>query len=253
MYLTDEPLQQNFSYFRPQPLSVGEVLALWRIGHKYMVTDLREEAVSRIFKTYPTTLNDWDKIHYDEEEPISNGLDSDALGVLADLWRLARVSHEGHLYSALPAIYLECACFDTGGLLGASWIDFTEPLSKDIVKVVITGKEELKRFNRDMVFSWFGKKHVAPVGCKRFDGCRLARLLLAQDHFTVDTDVQLFGQARWRDSFTKDLCNVCKVEAKRAYDEGSSKYWDNVPVAFGLGSWTELKERMRKEAGLGPV
>jgi hypothetical protein len=87
-------------------------------------------------------------------------------------------------------------------------------------------------------------------GCKNPDGCWLSRLVLVQDRFLERVDLHLFGPAKWRDSFAEDLCNVCKAEAKGAYDEGSSKYWDYVPVAFGLGTWTELHERTKKEAGL---
>jgi hypothetical protein len=231
-------------------LSAEEVLALWRIGNKYMITDLREEAVSRICNTYPTTLDEWVRIHRSDDEPIPHGLDGDALVTMADLWSLAQVSHEGHLYSALPAIYLEFADFDSAALLGASCIDFTTPLSKNLLKAVIGGRENLILSQRDMIFSWLGKKYVSPAGCKRSDKCRLARLEVAQDRFVAGVDVQLFGQTKWQDSFMKDLCIVCKADAQRAYNEGSSKYWDHIPVAFGLGTWAELKERMEKEAGL---
>jgi hypothetical protein len=215
-----------------------------------MITDLREEAANRICKTYPTTLDGWERIHRDPEEPIPNGLDSDALDTMIDLWNLARVSYEGHLYSVLPAIYLECAMFDVTLLLDVTSGDLTEPLSIDLVKAIVSGKEKLTRLHRDMVFSWLCTSYISPTNCKRPDECRLARLVLAQNRFMVDVDLHLFGQARWYDALTKGLCNICKAGAKRAYDEGSSKYWEHLPVAFGLGNWTKLKERMEKEAGI---
>jgi hypothetical protein len=88
-------------------LSADEVVALWRIGDKYMIPHLREEALNRIRNTYPSVLDDWDTINVDWDKPIPNGIDGNALFDLSDLWSLAQVSHQGHLFSALPAIYLE--------------------------------------------------------------------------------------------------------------------------------------------------
>jgi hypothetical protein len=237
-------------YYQSTPLSAPVVAALWRIGNKYMIADLREEAVGRICKTFPTTLEGWVRIHRNIKEPISNGLDSSTFCEMSHLWSLARVLHEAHLYSALPAIYLEFSYPDLAEMVDASFIDFAEPLSKIVLKAIIGGKEELIRSHGDMVFSWLCKHYIPSPSCNRPDECQLARLVLAQDRFTASVDLQEFGEAEWRDSFTKDLCNVCKADAKQAYDDGSSEYWDHIPVAFGLGTWTELKKRMAKEAGL---
>jgi hypothetical protein len=222
-------------YYQSTPLDAQVVGALWRIGDKYMIEDLREEAMSRIRKTYASTRDDWDKFHRNKNEPTSNGIESNV--GLSDLCNLALIARQGRIDKALPAIYLACAYYSYNTLQKALYPDLPGSLPNDVVRGVIGGKERLSWRHREMVFSWLSKEYAHPPGCKQPNACRLARLVVAQDHFMADVDIHEFGQAKWQNKFTKDFCNVCKADARRAYNEGSSKYWNFVPQAF-LGSWS---------------
>jgi hypothetical protein len=133
--------------------------ALWRIGDKYMITHLREEALNRIRYTYPSTLDDWDTIHQDIYGSISNGIETDVLFNLSDLWSLAQVSHQGHLFSALPAIYLEIVRWETRTILNQheSCNHLTMNMPETFLKDILGGKEALAGVHRRTVFSWLGK------------------------------------------------------------------------------------------------
>jgi hypothetical protein len=233
-------------------LSADEVVALWRIGDKYMIPHLREEALNRIRNTYPSVLDDWDTINVDWDKPIPNGIDGNALFDLSDLWSLAQVSHQGHLFSALPAIYLEMVRWATRTILNEHYScnHLTMNMPKTFLEDILSGKEFLARVHRRTVFSWLGKGYGLPAGCEKPHACRLARLAAAQDLSMCDADIHTFGDAMSQSRLMRDFCGMCKSDAKRAYSEGSLKYWNCVPKAFGLGTWTELNERTEKESGL---
>jgi hypothetical protein len=214
-----------------------------------MIIHLREEALNRTRNTYPNTLDGWDKIHHNVDEPIPNGIDDAALSKMEDLWSLAQVSHQSHLYSAISAIYLEIAAFGNANILYEFNL-LTTNLPRTFPEINLSGNKNLILYQRIMIFSWLGKTYIPPAGCKQPEGCRLARLVAAQERFVTDMDLHLFGQSSWQASLAKDLCNACKADAKRVYNEGLSKHWDFVPKAFGLGTWTELTERTEKEAKL---
>jgi hypothetical protein len=232
-----------FRYFERTPLSIEDVLALLRIGTKYMILDLQKEAVSRICSMFPNRLDDWTNIQRDDE-PIPMGLVREELYSAHTLWRLAYAAYQGHVSSALPAIFLECASFSYVELMKGLSLgvgpDTPTPLLMDIMATIVTGKEKLTLSYKEMLFSLFTVSYRAPADCSRSKKCSMTRTLEAQRRFAGEVDLRRFGEGLWRNvTFVEDLCLACKADAQKRLIEGSSRYWDYIPKAFGLDSWSE--------------
>ncbi|KAJ7175354.1 hypothetical protein C8R46DRAFT_63024 [Mycena filopes] len=45
----------------------------------------------------------------------------------------------------------------------------------------------------------------------------------------------------WKDSWDKHLCSACRKKAKEVYEAGRKANWEQLPAAFGLPKWAELK------------
>jgi hypothetical protein len=235
-----------FRYFERTPLSIENVLALLRIGTKYMISDLQKEAVSRICRMFPNRLDDWTNIQRDDE-PIPMGLVREELYSAQTLWRLAYAASQGHVSSALPAIFLECASFSYVELIKGLSLDVgpdtPTPLLMDMLATIITGKEKLTLAYKEMLFSLFTVSYRGPIDCSLPEKCSMSRTLEAQRRFADEVDLQRFGEGLWKNvTFVDNLCPACRGDALNRLVEGSSRYWDYIPKAFGLGSWSELEK-----------
>jgi hypothetical protein len=227
-------------YFDSAPSTIDEVAALLRIGNKYEISDLREEAVNRICITFPSTLDDWACLDRDSEEPIPYGLDYPPCVGSELLWAVAHIAYDGGVWLALPSILLECASLEYGVLVDE--LTRRKPLLTEVITKAIMGKEKLTRAYWLHILPWLGKDYKTP-GCPRPRSCGMARALETQRRSAEGADLLAFSEEVWDGAFVQGFCNVCGEGARTSFVEGSEEYWDYLPKAFGLGSWSELKKR----------
>jgi hypothetical protein len=62
--------------------------------------------------------------------------------------------------------------------------------------------------------------------------------------FTNRPDWYDFGEDNWEDNWVSGMCSACGKEAKMSFLSGSNAMWDDLPEAFGLGTWEQLKQKM---------
>jgi chorismate mutase len=68
-----------------------------RLGRKYDIVYLENEALQRLRHDYPTTLNEWDSLHEDTKPQIDPA---------SDVHEIISIAHEFALNTILPAAYV---------------------------------------------------------------------------------------------------------------------------------------------------
>jgi hypothetical protein len=132
-----------------EQLEVEAVVALLRIGDKYIIPELRKEAVSRICTPYSSKLDEYTTTR---KKAGIHGMKS--ITTMNDLVYLTIAAYECRVYSALPALYLECsmeACADlVSGFRHGSRI---WKLPADVAFAIMRGKESLMQDHVKRLYS----------------------------------------------------------------------------------------------------
>jgi len=84
-------------------LPVALVASMLRLGRKYAIPHLENEALARLYHDYPKSLKEWDALI---DDPSTELIDCDACS--ADTIQVASIiglAHEFQLYTVLPAAY----------------------------------------------------------------------------------------------------------------------------------------------------
>jgi hypothetical protein len=235
----------NARYFGRDPLKLDALAALLRIGCKYDISGLRQEAFSRFCITFPSSLEAWSDAEKNAHPP-SGIIKKDTI---AFFFHAANLAYEYQIHLALPALLLKCAVEDYSDL-----VDFSEEEASggDIVRLlpsllskVIKGKEALTRARNNLCFPWLLSSYKSPADCLSPKACCAHRAKVAREHAEEDVNLREFGPEHWDDSWTLQLCSDCSAEAKNLYLDGSDQLWEQLPVLFKLGTWQSLKTRMR--------
>jgi hypothetical protein len=84
-------------------LSAPVLGSMLRLGRKYEIEHLENEALERLRHDYSTTLQAWDSLSYDrrriEDDPESGSMDP--------ITKIISIAHEFHLFTILPAAYAQ--------------------------------------------------------------------------------------------------------------------------------------------------
>ncbi|KAF9034391.1 hypothetical protein BJ165DRAFT_1513537 [Panaeolus papilionaceus] len=221
-----------------------EVSALLRLGSKYDISSLRDNALQRLRAEFPTTLDEWDRLDV-EYKTMSDSVDI----CLFDVITLAY--NEGIL-SILPVLYYFYLC--DGASLAPSQIfygiersDGTKATLPFILqRDIILGREELMSKARLHPFKWL-RDEPGVVDCYKPKGCRAIRNKLIESSWLAPDPVG-FPFDKWSDRITDEdlsqLCLDCKADAEIAH-EGREELWNLLPTLFNLPEWEELKRMDR--------
>jgi hypothetical protein len=224
---------------------MSAVVALLRIGDKYIIPDLRKEAVNRICISYPSTLDEAEEIW--DEPSVYNGIKDSSL--LHNLFTAANAFHEGRVYSALPLIFLKCATQSLVSLVSAHSGDDPDlpavRLHPDVLSTVMQGKEVMMRSYITTQYPWLRDVYRYGFLCSSAAACRTARARAAQRILAeVQQEWHEFREIYWTDDWVCGMCSTCEADAKKSFMQGAYRFWDSIPEAFGLGSWEEVIARI---------
>ncbi|KAJ3516380.1 hypothetical protein NMY22_g14221 [Coprinellus aureogranulatus] len=230
-------LRQVRCYNPREAIEFNVLAAMIRMGRKYEIDYLRDEALVRLTMEFPTTLAEWDKLpHYYTQIVHQNG-------ILFDIINLAQQSD---IKSILPAAYYLCIQELDDLLLGSKREDGSMAIVSDEVRRdCVLGREKLLRAQAEQPFKW-----VEFMGA--IDQCsQPSRCLDAAHKITKALWVPMPEPARtlekWNEfaqivpAEVKALCPQCAAAARLSHEEGRRYLWEHLPAYFGLPGWDELK------------
>ncbi|KAL4062036.1 hypothetical protein V8B97DRAFT_1107250 [Scleroderma yunnanense] len=238
----DRGYMNGFTY--PMPFSV--LTAFLRLGEKYEIKTLYNEAKARLAKCYPSSVTDLTSA----KESMKNSL----TGSDPHHFRVINVAREVGLLSVLPAAMYLCLleCPPQTISDGYETSDGHCSLSPANQSVCIAVQDSLASLRRQS-FQWLGASQFARLQSHRStrNACSDKPECLSGAH-TILTELFFRTSlvdplADWREDWDEHFCDNCSVVARRQYGEARVALWASLPRIFGLGqSWTELEQNERK-------
>ncbi|TFK85564.1 hypothetical protein K466DRAFT_664419 [Polyporus arcularius HHB13444] len=212
-------------HFQCVPFSVLE--SLIRVGHKYAVHDVLSEALGRLKKYYPTTLDEWDDV-----EGRARWVDTSP----ADATTVIELARLANAPSLLPTAYLTCC----GLITSREHTDALRALSsEDLHRVMNASAATSRSCALRLIFMLHPSR---ADGCLSPDRCEATAGSLAQDIMTIDASASHMRDAHlipdafkllWDGQASRSgmhsMCEACMTNTKSEHDRSRSSYWRFFP------------------------
>ncbi|KAF9529372.1 hypothetical protein CPB83DRAFT_852555 [Crepidotus variabilis] len=203
-------------------------IAMFRLGKKYQIDYLSEEALEAFRKDYPTDLKFWD--------PVS---DTIITGARVALIKLA---HELSLRTVLPALYLDFVSMN-----GLS--DIFERLDTDILKTVVTGRDRLILHLQQEKCRYIIQiiQNKPAIFCCDSAECKSRRVNAFEElslwrlwDGNMPHDLRVWTEAGTK--LPRQVCSSCKKQIRIIFDKVREDTWEKLPGFFNLGRWEDLED-----------
>ncbi|RPD58592.1 hypothetical protein L226DRAFT_511473 [Lentinus tigrinus ALCF2SS1-7] len=224
------------------------ICALFRLSHKYQLTDVMEYAKSALKDTYSNDYDTW-RIH-DSHVHRMDSHSAQRTAVLSQAIVAIRFARLFNIPSVLPAAFYHCACL--GGAIARGYTHedgATEYLPPDDLERCINGMQTLVAATADYVPRLL-KYMPAHKTCKKGGACRRLWKLEVTEKLTK---AGRQGSTSSCDLFERfpalnGLCSNCKKKAEdweaSSFEGKQKKLWKDLPVTFGVA---HLVKRRRVE------
>ncbi|KAJ7037832.1 hypothetical protein C8F04DRAFT_1035489 [Mycena alexandri] len=227
------------SYVEEAP-TVGLLAAMLRLSKKYDFPVFRKDCLSRLKTQFPTTLREFDG-------RVSSGWTLIKFQSATSYRDLVSLAREVGLLSILPAIYAEMLTHRQSEyvlLMSRLQVGFFTPSDR---LPFLAGYANLLEQQSRTTFAWldwrgaFDDSPVPSESCTRPHECLAAVKKVALDLFSTYYPTNIKALALWDQDWGKDLCRVCRKDAKAVFDAGRAECWEELPYTFGFPDWDELK------------
>ncbi|KAH8101967.1 hypothetical protein BXZ70DRAFT_1007192 [Cristinia sonorae] len=226
-------------------LSFEEISAMLRLGFKYNITHVREEAIRRLRRCFPSDLESFATpisryalmIEYDEEaeeedSPAYFPQSSTSLKNY-DAFAVIKLARSFDLNDILPAAFYTCAQMDNASVASTPLPgDEMYRLSDEDREACMDGQDALRSA---MLRSFKWLLRGPQKGCETLEKCQAA---------SRENTKNLWGNAigycdalidnAWIDALPGKYCRVCLRRAKREYDQERVTTWNKLREYFNL-------------------
>jgi hypothetical protein len=222
-------MQHTQSYFHEKDVQTLEATsAIFRLGKKYGIDHLRDEAQRRLAAKLPTSLHSYDTLRHGERINTPRGFTVECIN-------LAR--NEG-LLRFLPYCFIRLNRYSISTIFNGFRLSngklLTLSLSDQHIYVV-----GLTLFRAAMVEEMFGWLVNSSCQCS---SCSDARLKHAIMLLKPDLNLNQHPMTKWKESWEDGLCKSCIATAKVSYEVGRKIVWEKLPSFFGLPQWKDMLE-----------
>ncbi|KAJ7108756.1 hypothetical protein C8R44DRAFT_714111 [Mycena epipterygia] len=232
-----EVLYNSFKFATTLP-SFAVVASLLRLGRKYDIPEVKQDALSRIHYEFPSDLETWTAIG-DGDTKIECHV-----GIYVDLLNLA---YECGIYSSIPTLAL--TCLQTHNLetllTSVPRADGSCVNLPDATKLTLAiALERILVFQRESL-AWMDGDAVIPhTSCASPVACTQEKMFLNHTvAWRVKDKIDLtYTIDGWDALWSDKLCDVCEEAAMDNYNTSREKGWELLPSFFGLPGWKDLKD-----------
>ncbi|CAL1717213.1 unnamed protein product [Somion occarium] len=224
-----------------EPLPFPTVSAFLRLGFKYHIAVIREEAIYRLGLCFPTTLEDYDPdIFMQREMPDVRRIKRGWLPIAlkrSDAIEVVNLAHSFDLDNLLPSAYYVCAQLPTFKLCYAVEENRLDTL--DLIRI-FDGHKELTMLEFQKTSVLFQQR--TSEQCKTVEFCQTIMGDIALEYHP-DKETLTFQECfkapkddgSWWKSLADDgLCQGCLEHVSQEYAEEINWIWSNLAEIFAL-------------------
>ena len=228
----------RISRYTSIPVPFDVVAAFLRLGLKYNIECLRDEATTRLTYEFPSSLESYDRMV--DGEMIEQGYSAnDTINLLREcqcLIHILPVAFYLQAYETLP--FDKSAIPDDGKQV---------QLSPEDKSTLLEGCLKIVEAQREHSYGWLHQTTPVSLSCLSKSGCFTARATRVMEVTSILSISGLNLFEEWPIGGIK-LCVHCETAAKTYHNEGRKKLWQMLPSFFGLPEWNELlKENVSGE------
>jgi hypothetical protein len=222
-----------------EKLPIDVIAAYLRLGKKFEITQLRQEALDILSFEFPSCLQAFDT----RPEFSFTRIDTRDLMTLVPIINLAR---ETGTHAILPvAYYLYCRYHGVRPILhsmrGKTSNDSAYfRLSDEDQRAILFGWHTLIERESDYTFCWM-MDLSSSESCEtpHNSSCNDSIYAAYYYEFAGDT-LSVRALRKWESVWGERLCNGCATFYEAVHNEGRNKIWDELPSIFGFPGWDEL-------------
>ncbi|KAG6331415.1 hypothetical protein ID866_7674 [Astraeus odoratus] len=220
----------NTQIARQMPMAIAT--AFLRLGKKYEMKMLFDEAANRLYECYPMKLPSSPPARVDSRR--LTGRDPHD-------FQLINIAREVGLVTVLPAALYICSySTDIEVLLdGYEWMGTYYTLSLINQRACIIGRDKHHAFVQSAFGGLF--KQEREMFYSRW-ACRNIQCVFG---FCI-TAIPTNPFAGWDAEWNKRFCADCVNSLKREHEQCRKKAWALLPSVFGLGNWDEVAKNATK-------
>lgn len=218
----------------------GAVAAYLRLRKKYEISELRSEAIKLLSHWYPSTLQKWDETRdcrpQDEDEYCLD-------------FKVANLAQEMGLLFILPAcLYAICDRDDFTSILDGVAVDHSTgkrlKLEAETRERALRGFVALHTDHHPTIFKCLLAGPEAFQSCTSGSilGCQEVRKAVFTGFFDDGAPPLVRALGKWYDGHTGGcgLCDGCRKDGRKLFDESRQEIWQSLPMTFRLPPWEEL-------------
>ncbi|KAF7967492.1 hypothetical protein HWV62_34059 [Athelia sp. TMB] len=216
------------------PLPINVIAAFLRMGHKYDIDVIRDEALQRLYYESPTTLEDW--VNLDAWSMIVRSPRVNA--------QIANLAREHNLLSVLAIALHSCTIEIMGASGSVKNFEQNNATHKELTpeneRACFLAYPRLLRLQGGTTLQWCNFSQEYFPGCISPFTCPAARKnIIVGFLFPVPKE---YGFDEWQEEWEEDMCVHCITAGKEYYKAGCHAFWNGLPTAFGLPTWHEIKK-----------
>ncbi|KAJ7725318.1 hypothetical protein B0H16DRAFT_1594520 [Mycena metata] len=211
--------------------------AMLRLSKKYDFPLIRKDCVHRLKQEFPTSLKKYDKTNWNFIKD-----DPDAFLLLISLAR------EIELHSILPQLYCSITTLFPNKYLRRILDPADTSLAASDRLACLLGHTNLLRLQATTTLAWLDWNAESPPipaeDCCSSSDCADAARTIFISIFNPPPPSRLpeiWILNDWNKDWDLMLCTTCRRKAKEIYNAGRETCWQELPAAFGLPPWEELK------------
>ncbi|TCD61854.1 hypothetical protein EIP91_007823 [Steccherinum ochraceum] len=236
-------------------LQFDEVSAMLRLGSKYMIDHVREEAIRRLKQCFPNDLEDYVTPHtqsslfyHDDKRDASDYCPQSSVYVkLRDCPRAVSLARAHDLGCVLPAAFYACVQLTHKALLRSQVLGSNTLSSDDLVRC-LEGKKRLAQFNDSTWgLSWTGPADDCTQRsvCQRTMRKRL-EIVWKRESSTYNA---LLDSGRLDYELKPQPCNACTEKLRTSFGERRRLAWTSLRSIFDLSAAPEAEEANSADEG----
>lgn len=209
--------------------------SLVNMSIKYDASEIRSELTGYLARFYPDTLEAFDK------EKSRNIFSDKPAGQEFYLLRSAKYSLNAPIL--LPALFYACASHPLWTIF-----EFAHLLNKEDVNIITAGREKMLKYAYEVATSLFYTK-----GARCYSDCYISKTTLLKryidfttyDHPPFPLQITTDGALAIDVPTSANLCGPCGASYRDSVKEIRDSFWLDLPNMFELGTWDEVRERMK--------
>lgn len=213
-------------------MSIPMIAAFLRLGRKYEIDHLRKLATKRLSHFFPSRLQDMGSVPSNAAIMINIKR--------GDLLTCANIIRENDLLLFLPSALYLCLVKDKTGApsLFHPVPEMPQPiLPLHDIQLCLQAYDKISRLQTTETFSWLCDGGLAS-DCSR-SVCATSKKILCRKYLYAPAPFLPF--VSWKDDWEIGLCDNCVSKSRASHNKGRQNAWDQLPSAFALPDWEELR------------